>query len=145
MAVNDAVAVRHDVDPWIAPRSAKPTGRKRLSYDRWSDTLFLEFYDEPRRAISVPAEDGDRDHFYLRLDPKTDEIVGVQIEAFLGYAVGHDPPLWAWIVDADIEGIADLETADLKQRARLASPELSSEESYAGAIARRMLSRSVPG
>lgn len=95
VAVNEAVAVRQEVQqPGIAPQSAKTTGRKRLSYDRLSDTLFLEFYDKPRPAISVPAEDGDRDYFYFRLDPKTDETVGVQIEAFLAYAVGHDPHPW---------------------------------------------------
>lgn len=136
--MNGAVDIRRDVQPWIAPQSAQTTERKHLSYDRLSDTLFLEFYDEPRPAISVPTADGDRDYFYLRLDPKTGEILGVQLEAFLGYAVGHDPHLWAWIVDADVEGLTEVETAKLMERARIASQGLSVEEP-ATAIARRIL------
>jgi hypothetical protein len=59
----------------------------RLTYDRPTDTLFVDFYGEARPAASVPLDRGDRDYIYLRVDPDTDAVVGLQIKHFLSYAI----------------------------------------------------------
>lgn len=50
------------------------------SYDRSSDTLMIHFLGGPRPAVCLDAGP----HLYLRVDPHSKEIVGLQIEHFLG-------------------------------------------------------------
>lgn len=71
--------------------------------------------------------------------PRSNEILGIQIEAFLSYAVGHDPQLWARFVDADVEGLTGPETTEPLHRAGLTASEATVGETYAGAIPRRVL------
>lgn len=70
-----------------------PLDQLRLTYDRPSDTLFIDFYGEARPAASVPFDRGDRDYLYARVDPETDAVVGLQIEHFLSYAIEQHPEL----------------------------------------------------
>ena len=65
-----------------------PKGAMRFDDDRLSDTLFVNFYGEPRPASSEPIHVGDHDYLYVRVDPLSSEVVGLQIETFLAYAAG---------------------------------------------------------
>lgn len=70
-----------------------PSDQVRLTYDRATDTLFVDFYGEARPAASIPLDRGDRDYVYARIDPETDAVVGLQIEHFLSYAIEQHPEL----------------------------------------------------
>lgn len=59
----------------------------RLDYDRLSDTLYLDFYGEPRAAISYPVTD----HVLYSVDPETEAVVGYQIDGFLAHVVYTTP------------------------------------------------------
>ena len=82
--------------------TALPLDQMRLTYDRPSDTLFVDFYGEARPAANVPLDRGDRDYVFARVDPETDAVVGLQIEHFLSYAVEQHPEL------IDLLGISTL-------------------------------------
>lgn len=56
--------------------------RVKTSYDRLSDTLWLTLVGEARPVVNVYA-DHDDDLMYL-VDPYTEEVVGLEIENFLG-------------------------------------------------------------
>ena len=60
-----------------------------VSYDDVSDTLMLHFFGQGRPAVSMEVRNG----FFLRVDPETHQVVGVQVEAFLSRAVIEDPEL----------------------------------------------------
>lgn len=84
---------------------AIPVEQIRFAYDRPSDTLFVDFYGEARSAASIPLDRGDRDYFYLRVDVETQEVVGLQIESFLTYALRLHPELVDALRFATLEGI----------------------------------------
>lgn len=79
--------------------------RVRFSYDRPTDTLFVDFMGEAVAAASMPLDRGDRDFLFLRVDPETEEVVGLQIEHFLSYAVVQHPELLAALATAALIGI----------------------------------------
>lgn len=70
-----------------------PFDQVQLTYDRPSDTLFIDLCGEARPAASVPLDRGDRDYIYARVDPETDAVIGLQIEHFLSYAIEQHPGL----------------------------------------------------
>jgi hypothetical protein len=82
-----------------------PLGQIRLTYDRPSDTLFVDFFGDARPAASIPLERGDRDYLYARVDPETDAVVGLQIEHFLSYAIEQHPELVDVLDTATLVGI----------------------------------------
>ena len=82
-----------------------PSDQVRLTYDRPTDTLFVDFYGEARAAASVPLDRGDRDYLYVRVDPETDEVVGLQIEHFLSYAIEQHPELGSALDAMTLAGI----------------------------------------
>jgi len=90
--------------------------RFRVTYDGPSDTLFLDFFGKGQPAASIPLDRGDRDYLYARVDPNTGQIVGVQIEEFLSYAVEVDPELLGAVSLAEFRGVAPEAEADLKRR-----------------------------
>lgn len=61
--------------------------RFALEFDRLSDTLYWDFYGEPRSAIAVPVTD----HVLYSVDPETEGVVGLQIEGFLAHFVSEAP------------------------------------------------------
>ena len=65
----------------------------RFTYDRSPDTLFVDVHGEALPAASIPLDRGDRDYLYLRIDPETDAVVGIQIEHFLSSAAHRHPEL----------------------------------------------------
>ena len=75
------------------------------TYDRATDTLFDAFYGESRPGASVPLDRGDRDYLFLRVDPETDAVVGLQIEHFLSYAIDQHPELMGALDVATLVGI----------------------------------------
>jgi hypothetical protein len=79
--------------------------RVRLTYDRPTDTLFVDFRGAAVPAASIPLDRGDRDYLFLRVDPATEEVVGLQIEHFLSYAILQHPELTDTLDAASLIGI----------------------------------------
>jgi hypothetical protein len=58
----------------------------RINFDPESDTLFIFFYGKPEPSISVDVTDT----MYALLAPETDDLIGIQTEAFTkGYVSQH--------------------------------------------------------
>ncbi|MGH8574829.1 MAG: hypothetical protein ACREX8_20030 [Gammaproteobacteria bacterium] len=95
-----------------------PADQMRYTYDRPSDTLFVDFYGTARAAASVPLDRGDRDYLYLRVDPETDAVVGLQIEYFLSYVVEQHPDLAGAL---DVATLVDIGDDDLDRITRIRS------------------------
>jgi hypothetical protein len=83
--------------------------RFALEFDRPSDTLYWDFYGEPRSAIAVPVTD----HVLYSVDPETEAVVGFQIEGFLARFVYEAP---AFLDLADRLGLTPIEVADIRER-----------------------------
>ena len=101
-----------------------PVDQIRLTYDRPSDTLFVDFYGEARPAASVPLDRGNRDYLYARVDPVTDAVVGLQIERFLSYAIRQHPELVDALDTSTLVGISR-DDLDLISRHRSERPQAS--------------------
>jgi hypothetical protein len=129
-----AVIKRYPSAQTINPRwpdlTALPSDQVRLTYDRPTDTLFVDFYGEVRPAASIPLDRGDRDYVYLRVDPETDAVVGLQIEHFLSYAIKQHPELGGALDTMTLVGIS---RDDLERITRVRS-----ERPQAGSIATLM-------
>lgn len=67
-------------------------------YDETTDTLMVYLCGRDHPAISVDVDD----YAYLRLDPTTEEIVGLQVEDYLARAVFADPTLLVFAEPAGI-------------------------------------------
>lgn len=93
-----------------------------LAYDGVSDTLFFDFYGPGRPAVSVEIERGDHDYLFQRVDVETEEVVGIQIEDFLAYAVVLDP---TWL---DLLDIAELNGIDRDQIDKIKRQHSSSQD-----------------
>lgn len=98
--------------------SSWSANQSRFTYDRPTDTLFVDLFADARPAASVPLERGDRDFLFLRVDPETGEIVGFQIEHFLSYAVIHHPELARAL---DVASLIDVEPDDVERITRIRS------------------------
>ncbi len=115
MAVN-AEAMFPPLSAFRFPSEDATDDPLRASYDGPSDTMYLDFFGKGRPAASIPIEHGDRDFFYVRVDPSSSEIVGVQIEDFLAYAVEVEPWLLPILAFADIQAVDDNVADELRQR-----------------------------
>lgn len=140
MAMNDAAA--DELDPrrlHIPMPDELPKGGLRFVYDRRADMLLVDFYGHPEPAISVPIDAGDRDFLYLRVDPETRRVVGLQIEAFLAYAVHQDPIFIEALAIADLRDYSDLEATKLRRLAAAALQQHEwSETAFLADISRRI-------
>lgn len=77
------------------------------SYDRASDTLMIHFFGRGRPAVSVPSPKPlARDFVFLRFDPVTGELVGIQIEDFLRLYLRDHPEAAVLLDGADLAGIS---------------------------------------
>ena len=118
MAVTKRNVNTQTFDPnWPQTLSAD---RVRFTYDRPTDTLFVDFYGEALPAASIPLDRGDRDYLFLRIDPETDAVVGLQIEHFLSYAIHRHPELvgaleLATLVGIDREHLRQIPNIDAKR------------------------------
>ena len=90
----------------------------RFVSERATDTMFVDFSVQVRPASSVPLDIGDRGDSFVRVDPKTDEIVGLQIEDFLAYAVEQNPAFAELLGFAEWRGVGESEADALRRRAR---------------------------
>lgn len=90
------------------------------SYDRFSDTMMVHFHGKSLPAFAVSIEVGPYDYLFARVDPKTERVVGVQIEDFLTFAVSQQPSL-AWALDfARLNGITREEAREILHGLKLA-------------------------
>jgi hypothetical protein len=91
----------------------------KFDLDRKADFLSIYFYGEPRPSIEYVVDD----HILLSLDPKTEEVVGLQLEGFLAHVIYEFP---SFLEIADFIGLTDEEVArarkliDPEARKRLA-------------------------
>jgi len=69
-----------------------------VEYEQTSDTLFVHFYGRSRSAISILMDDD----IYFRVDPVTEDVVGVQVEYYLSHAVREHPELLIFAEFANI-------------------------------------------
>jgi hypothetical protein len=79
----------------------------RAAMNYWSDidTLMIDFSGQARPAVSVPLDvGGDRDFVFLRVDPSTEEVVGLQIEDVVAHAVRERPALRHALGEAETHG-----------------------------------------
>ncbi len=107
--------------PRLPDIATLPQGGLRFIYDEPTDTLSVDFFGRALPAVSVAVDRGDRDSLYLRVDPETGRVVGLQIEAFLSYAAVQDPPLMAALTVAELRGVDELAALNLRREARLAA------------------------
>lgn len=105
---------REDLDP----------RRIVVSYDDVSDTLMLHLFGRGRPAVSIETGNG----FFLRVDPGTHHVVGVQVEAFLSRAIVENPDL---LEVAEAAGIPEQKIQQVRGRI--------SPESMKAAAARTLL------
>lgn len=84
-----AVTKTRTFDPKLPRLSQLDSDRIAFDYERPSDTLFVYFAGRPPPAISVVVTD---ELLYL-VDPETEQVVGLQIEAFLTRVVDRFPAL----------------------------------------------------
>ncbi len=73
-----------------------------ILYDRELDTLFVHFFGHERRAINRLAGD----YAYVRVDPQTSGVMGLQIERFLRRAVKAHPELIELLRHAELRGVS---------------------------------------
>ncbi len=118
MAVTKRNANAQTFRPRWPTRSSLSTQQVRFTYDQPTDTLFVDFYGEARPAASIPLGRGERDYLFLRIDPTSEAVVGLQIEHFLSYAVKRHPEL----ADAlDFAALVGIDQERLRQIAQIDS------------------------
>lgn len=81
-----------------------------VNYHRAADTLTAYWVDPVRPAVSVAISD----HAFLRVDPGTQETIGVQIENFLSRVAYEDPQLLLAV--APLAGIKSREVDRIMKR-----------------------------
>lgn len=118
MAMTKRNAIPQAFNPTWPDPSSLSANQVRFTYDRPTDTLFVDFYGDTRPAASVPLDRGDRDYLFLRVDPETDAVVGLQIEHFLSYAVIQLPELARAL---DVASLVDVGRDDIDRISRIRS------------------------
>jgi hypothetical protein len=83
--------------------------RFSLDLDRLSDTLYWDFYGEPRPSVSFPLND----HVLLSVDPESEAVVGFQLDGFLAHLVYEVP---AFLELSDLIGLSPDEVRDIRER-----------------------------
>lgn len=102
-----------------AANETRTPGDLVIAYDRRSDTLMVHFYGRGIPAVSVPVGDEERDIFYMRVEPRTQRPVGIQIEGFLGSFVAEHPELDTLLDVAELRGVTRDEIQGIRvQRAK---------------------------
>ncbi|MBA2277849.1 MAG: DUF2283 domain-containing protein [Chloroflexia bacterium] len=124
----DALTRRRTFTPSPPRLAGMDLRRWYFNYDRQSDTLMVYFGGKPRPAISVVIDD----HQFYRVDAETEEVVGYQIENFLGEVVYQHP---SFLTVAEAAGI-DAETiAAIRERFTSEQHRLAVAESLVGHLA----------
>lgn len=110
VTVADAALLRQ------AARGERDSRTLTIGYDRRSDTLTVHFYGRGIPAVSMPVGDGERDAFYVRVDPTTNRPVGIQIEGFLSSFATEHPELVTLLDTAELRGITREEVDQYRTR-----------------------------
>lgn len=76
-----------------------------VRYDDESDTLMIHLRGLGRQAVSVPVVNDRPTNEYFRLDPESEEIVGVQIEAFMEETIYSTVYNAIYLAFAELAGI----------------------------------------
>jgi hypothetical protein len=93
-----------------------------VRYHRDTDELYVHFFGHALPALSV-----DVNHYlYLRVNPETQQVVGLQFEAFLSHAV-RDDPRWLWLGE-----LAGIDRNELESIRRDISPARQWRSVFAG-------------
>lgn len=116
MALTDRSPIRERFALTLPEPAGLDLERIAWSYRRDSDTLLVDLYGRGRPALSVPLDVGERDYLFVRVDVKTDEVVGLQIEDFLAYAVIQHPELVDALTIAELDGIDAADVDALRRR-----------------------------
>jgi hypothetical protein len=96
--------------------------RARFDYHEDSDTLYWDFLSETRSAVSRPYTE----NIILSVDPRTEDVVGFQFDAFTPRRIDHMPELepvadiLRRTVIGDEEPLAGLDPFDAAWRQRRA-------------------------
>lgn len=116
MAVDQQYEPLRTFHPRWPDRRAVDPGLLVFNYWHEIDTLMVDFTGQNPPAVSVPLDlGGERGYFFLRLDPVTEEVVGLQIEDFLHYAVHRHPYLLDALDLAMLHGITRAAIARVDQ------------------------------
>ena len=103
-------------DLWWPARLDIDPDRFVVTYDRLSDTLFVDFFGRVCPSAVFFLDDGDLDDVALLGDVETGRIVGIHIEALLAHAVERHPG-WLDLLDvAELRGITPAEVAEERRR-----------------------------
>jgi hypothetical protein len=118
----DEVSERLGFEPVFPPVRDIDPRLLWIGYDGDADSLMVYFYGKPLPAVSVDVNPC----VYLRVDPVSHAVVGLQIEGFLARAVREDPRLLefagaAGLSDDEIEAIRRGIDATTRQRVALRS------------------------
>ena len=116
MAVDHQDTQLRTFHPRWPVRSAIDPERVRFSYWQEVDTLMVDFTGRNSPAISVPLDlDREHDYLYLRLDPVTEEVVGLQIEDFLNFTIHRHSDFLDMLDLATLHGITPAEIAEFRR------------------------------
>ncbi len=87
-----------------------------VRYDDESDTLLIHLHGLGRPAVSVPVVNDRPTNEYFRLDPESEAIVGMQIEAFLEETIYQNPISNAiYLTFAELAGIDAARLAQVRE------------------------------
>ena len=78
-------------------------------YNELTDTLIIHFFGPGRRATLLESESD----VSLRIDMQTHEIVGLQLERFMGVLVPKTPQ---WLAVAELLGIDDAKINEARDK-----------------------------
>ncbi len=82
----------------------------RFYFDRVSDTLVIFYHYPPSGpTVNVPISE----YEYFRVDAETEEVVGMQVDDLLSYAVYRN---WIYLQYAALAGVDREEIAALRER-----------------------------
>ena len=102
-----AVTEVETLTPIMPERGAIVPSRVRFSYDRPSDTLYVQLHGPTGSAVSVDAGP----HLYLQTKLESQEVVGLQIEHYLLRVVREQP---AFLEIAELAGVPAAEVAEIR-------------------------------
>lgn len=97
MALRQPVARELEPHELPIPKLAElPGGGLKISYDRFVDSLYVDFYGKSLPSVSTPLNRDEHAQIWIRTDFDTDRVTGVHVENFMTYALSVDP----WLSDA---------------------------------------------
>ncbi len=126
-----------NLDPrWPGWADVRSKNQYTVSYDAVSDTLYFDFYGPGKPAVNVEIDKGDHDYLFQRVDVDTQEVIGLQVDDFLAYAIHLDPYVFDVLDFAELHGITREQVAILKHKRSLPPDHQASAEEFFGELAK---------